>query len=67
VDGTDELSPAALELRKLEQVGNYALSLGWGDGHDTGIYTYRFLRELGRLHEMTPQNARAVVWPKGST
>jgi DUF971 family protein len=27
-------------------VGKYALSLAWGDGHDTGIYSYRYLREL---------------------
>jgi DUF971 family protein len=38
-----------LELRNLEQVGNYALGLGWGDGHDTGIYSFRFLRALGDL------------------
>jgi len=27
-------------------VGNYALSLVWSDGHDTGIYSYRYLRSL---------------------
>jgi len=27
-------------------VGKYALSLAWGDGHDTGIYSYRYLRDL---------------------
>jgi len=27
-------------------VGNYALSIIWGDGHDTGIYSYRWLRQL---------------------
>lgn len=36
-----------LELVSLEQVGNYALSFRWGDAHDTGIYTFRFLRKLG--------------------
>ena len=38
-----------LELRNLEQVGNYALGLGWGDAHDTGIYSFRYLRALGDL------------------
>ena len=33
-------------LTKVAVVGNYALSLGWADGHDTGIYTYRHLRQL---------------------
>ncbi len=27
-------------------VGKYALNVTWGDGHDTGIYSYRYLREL---------------------
>lgn len=38
-----------LELREIEQVGNYALSLRWGDGHASGIYTFRYLRRLGEL------------------
>ena len=32
-------------------VGRYALQLTWEDGHGTGIYPYRFLREsCGCLH-----------------
>lgn len=27
-------------------VGNYALQLEWSDGHNTGIYDFRYLREL---------------------
>ena len=38
-----------LDLRELEQVGNYALGLGWGDSHNTGIYSFRYLRALGDL------------------
>lgn len=34
------------ELTRIGVVGKYALSLAWGDGHDTGIYSYRYLREL---------------------
>lgn len=37
---------ANAELAKVTVVGNYALNIGWADGHDTGIYTYRYLREL---------------------
>lgn len=36
-----------LELVEIEQVGNYALSFRWADGHATGIYTFRYLRALG--------------------
>jgi DUF971 family protein len=35
-----------VELKNIAVVGKYALSLSWGDGHDTGIYSYRYLREL---------------------
>ena len=38
-----------LELRELEPVGNYALSLTWGDSHNAGIYTYQYLHDLSRL------------------
>ncbi|WP_275782962.1 DUF971 domain-containing protein [Pararhizobium gei] len=27
--------------------GNYAVRIGFDDGHDTGIFTWSFLRELG--------------------
>lgn len=40
-----------LELRNIERVGNYALSFEWGDGHSSGIYSFRYLRALGELLE----------------
>ncbi|MCB9596427.1 MAG: DUF971 domain-containing protein [Sandaracinaceae bacterium] len=42
---------ANLELDRVEEVGSYALLLGWGDGHSTGIYTFRFLRALAEVGE----------------
>lgn len=35
-----------LELTDIQPVGNYALRLVWRDGHETGIYSHRFLRSL---------------------
>ena len=32
---------------KVDAVGNYAVKLGFDDMHDTGIYSWSFLRELG--------------------
>ncbi len=29
----------------IEPVGRYALRVKWSDGHDTGIYTFQFLRK----------------------
>ncbi len=39
-----ELAP--LTLRGMTPVGNYAYSLSFSDGHDTGIYTIEYLRAL---------------------
>ena len=36
----------SLELSEVEEVGNYAVRLGWADDHTTGIYSFRFLRRL---------------------
>jgi len=36
----------------LEAVGNYAVRLVFDDLHDTGIYSWEYLRELGEQHEM---------------
>src|ERR1700752_266419 len=35
-----------LEIKDLSLVGRYALNFRWSDGHDTGIYSFRYLREL---------------------
>lgn len=34
-----------------EPVGNYAVRLVFDDGHDTGLYTWAYLHELGRERE----------------
>ena len=36
-----------LAITEMRPVGNYAYSISFSDGHDTGIYTLEFLRELG--------------------
>lgn len=34
-------------VAKLEPVGNYAVQLYFSDGHNTGIYSWDYLHELG--------------------
>jgi DUF971 family protein len=34
----------------LEPVGNYALRIRFDDGHDTGLFSWDYLHELGREH-----------------
>ncbi|HEY4313411.1 MAG TPA: DUF971 domain-containing protein [Pirellulales bacterium] len=44
------LSPAEakpLTLASMKPMGNYAYAIQFSDGHDTGIYTFDLLRELG--------------------
>jgi DUF971 family protein len=31
----------------MKPLGNYAYTIAFSDGHDTGIYTFELLRELG--------------------
>jgi DUF971 family protein len=35
------------QLVSISMVGNYALNPTWDDGHETGIYTFEYLRSLG--------------------
>ncbi|CAH0263629.1 DUF971 domain-containing protein [Pseudomonas atacamensis] len=35
-------------LSKLEPAGNYALKLTFDDGHDSGLFTWEYLYELGK-------------------
>jgi len=37
----------AFELVKLVGVGGYALQPVWADGHNTGIYSFEYLRQFG--------------------
>ena len=36
-----------LDLKEIWVVGQYALGMKWGDGHDSGIYPFSLLFELG--------------------
>jgi DUF971 family protein len=36
-----------LVIADISVVGRYALNFRWSDGHETGIYSFRYLRELG--------------------
>ena len=38
-----------LAISGLEPMGNYAYSINFSDGHNTGIYTLEHLRALGQL------------------
>ncbi len=48
------LSPAELKPVKIEKMslaGNYAYRITFNDGHNTGLFTFELLRELGDVVE----------------
>lgn len=40
-----------VKIAGLEPVGNYAVRILFDDGHDTGLYSWDYLHELGREHD----------------
>ena len=40
-----------VNISAIEPIGNYAVVLRFNDGHDTGIFTWSFLKELGEEYE----------------
>lgn len=43
---TEETDRSSLQIDEISLVGTYAVKLAWSDGHDTGFYSFRFLRKL---------------------
>lgn len=43
-----------LRVTTMRPMGNYAYSIHFSDGHNTGIYSLEFLRQLGEDVGMTP-------------
>ncbi|MCL2825566.1 MAG: DUF971 domain-containing protein [Polyangiaceae bacterium] len=42
------------EIRDLATVGNYAIAISWGDGHNSGIYRFEYLRSLCQCSSCKP-------------
>ena len=40
------LSPAAFQLERIVSVGGYALQPVWTDGHNTGLYSFDYLKRV---------------------
>ena len=40
------LTPLAFQLRGLTMVGTYAVQPFWGDGHNSGLYPFDYLRRI---------------------
>jgi DUF971 family protein len=46
-EGVLQTGKEAVAIKHIEPVGNYALRLHFDDGHNTGLYSWTLLHELG--------------------
>lgn len=46
-----QLNKSHVGITRIEPQGNYAIKLVFSDGHDSGIYTWAYLHELGTNYE----------------
>lgn len=53
---TLQLGKHEVGIKAVEPVGHYAVRLVFDDGHDTGLYSWSYLRELG--------HTRAEKWQR---
>jgi DUF971 family protein len=51
---TLQLGKHEVQVVRVEPIGNYAVRLDFDDGHNTGLYTWAYLHELG--------STRAAKW-----
>lgn len=52
-------------ILELEPVGNYAVRIKFDDLHDTGIYSWQYLRHLGENREQIWRDYLAALKVKG--
>lgn len=48
---------APIRPLKMEPVGRYAFKFTWNDKHDTGIYTFEFLRNMCTCEQCLPEGS----------
>ena len=41
-----------VSISSIELIGNYAIRISFNDGHDTGIFTWKYLDELYQNHDI---------------
>lgn len=40
-----------VQISNLQQVGNYAVKIQFSDGHDTGLFSWSYLYDLGQTYD----------------
>lgn len=56
-----------VQIAQVLATGNYAVRIAFDDGHDTGIFTWKYLRELGQKGDDLFANYLGDLEAKGLT
>ena len=62
-----QLGKRDVGMTALEPVGNYAVKPTFSDGHDSGLFTWEYLYELGRRHDALWADYLAELKAAGKT
>jgi DUF971 family protein len=54
-----------VKIAEIEPVGNYAIRIVFDDKHDTGIYSWSYLRELGDTYDERWATYQAALLSRG--
>jgi DUF971 family protein len=54
-------------INQIESIGNYAIKLTFSDGHDTGIFSWDYLRQLADNYETNWQDYLKRLHDAGAT
>lgn len=52
--------PLDVKPKVIEPMGHYAIHIDWSDGHNTGIFTYDYLREICACDDCKQKRSFAV-------
>ena len=62
-----QVGKRAVEIKAIEPVGVYAVKLVFSDGHDTGLYSWEYLYELGEKQESSWKSYLARLEQAGAS
>jgi len=65
--GTLQIGKQDVNITKIEQVGNYAIQLFFDDNHDSGIFSWDTLYNLGKNKEQNWKDYLAEMKAAGHT
>ena len=64
---TLQIGKRGVTITEVEPVGHYAIRPKFSDGHDTGIYSWDYLHDLGTRHDLMWQDYLARMQAAGAS